>query len=266
MPWWPPAIAAASPDGPARPVGTGQRPPTLPRRGPAGRPHQSQPATARRTHRSTGDRSSTTTGRLDLVGYDVYKPMVDSLGEPTCRTCSGDQPRPVFLARFRSRAGISEPIHDGLVAAGFPVDLRNYGPSTSRGGSTTATKVTTTREVWSATPSAVRRTTGGGTTTYLRRSGTSPTTRNARLLPVGDLVLWPGCSPSLPEPSGGTVLLRGDPARSPPPGSTGCGPGSPVRWPTQGYHSFRFDYPGIGESQGALRPTRDDDALHRARS
>ncbi len=32
----------------------------------------------------------------------------------------------MFLARFRAREGINEPIHDGLVAAGFPVDRRNY--------------------------------------------------------------------------------------------------------------------------------------------
>jgi hypothetical protein len=66
-------------------------------------------------------------GRLDLIGYDVYQPMMDSLAGVRLVDLLGASPRPVLLASFRTREGINEPIYDGLVAAGFPVDRRTYG-------------------------------------------------------------------------------------------------------------------------------------------
>ncbi len=60
-------------------------------------------------------------GVLDLLGYDVHPPLIDSLGGVDLLTALGSQPRPVFLARFGDRGSTNDPLAEGLAARGFAV-------------------------------------------------------------------------------------------------------------------------------------------------
>jgi pimeloyl-ACP methyl ester carboxylesterase len=70
-------------------------------------------------------------GFLDLLGYDVYFPLIDSLKGVDFLTTIGFEPRRVFIARFRGQAGTSDPMSDALVARGFSVESGIFGLSES---------------------------------------------------------------------------------------------------------------------------------------
>jgi alpha/beta superfamily hydrolase len=63
---------------------------------------------------------------MDLVGYDVYPPLIDSLKDVDLLTTLGPQPRPVFLARFRGEAGGKDPLVEKLVDRGFSVQSGTF--------------------------------------------------------------------------------------------------------------------------------------------
>ena len=120
--------------GPAGTVGTRPRSAALSGRSQTCRPDQ--PASQGDDERAGDWREELdATGRLDLIGYDVYQPMVDSLGVSTWPTCSGTRPAPSCSpasepargSTNRSTMGWSRP---GFLWTGVPT------ASTSPGGST----------------------------------------------------------------------------------------------------------------------------------
>lgn len=66
-------------------------------------------------------------GVLDLLGYDVYPPLIDSLKDVDLLTTLGSLPRRVFIARFRSQTRARDPISDALVERGFAVESGIFG-------------------------------------------------------------------------------------------------------------------------------------------
>jgi pimeloyl-ACP methyl ester carboxylesterase len=60
-------------------------------------------------------------GVLDLVGYEVYPPLIDSLEDVDLVSALGSLPRRVFIVRFRGKAGAADPLADALVERGFSV-------------------------------------------------------------------------------------------------------------------------------------------------
>jgi pimeloyl-ACP methyl ester carboxylesterase len=68
-------------------------------------------------------------GVLDLLGFDVYAPLVESLQEVSLFNLLGPPPRQLFLARFGGKVGPTAPLRDDLVRAGFSVEYGHYGPS-----------------------------------------------------------------------------------------------------------------------------------------
>ena len=79
MPWWPPVPPPACPTLPS-PSGNRSTTPSASSWRPGGADKISR--TTRGLDGTTGDwrQELDDTGRIELVGYDVYKPMVDSLG------------------------------------------------------------------------------------------------------------------------------------------------------------------------------------------
>ena len=70
-------------------------------------------------------------GMLDLLGYDVYSPMIDSLSHVDLLQIIGPVPRPVFIGRFRDKAEGKDPLLDSLIQLGFPVQAAGFGLSES---------------------------------------------------------------------------------------------------------------------------------------
>jgi len=70
-------------------------------------------------------------GVLHLLGYDIYSAMVDSLEGVDLVSALGSLTRPVFMARFRARPGVTDKVYEDLVQRGFPVEYGNYGLSES---------------------------------------------------------------------------------------------------------------------------------------
>jgi hypothetical protein len=67
-------------------------------------------------------------GVLDLVGYEVYPPLIDSLENVDLASILGSVPRRVFIVRFRGKAG-ADPLADALVERGFAVQTGMFGLS-----------------------------------------------------------------------------------------------------------------------------------------
>jgi alpha/beta superfamily hydrolase len=65
-------------------------------------------------------------GVLDLLGYDVYPPLVESFKDADLLGILGTQPRQVFIARFRGKAGARDPLAEALVDRGFSVQSGSY--------------------------------------------------------------------------------------------------------------------------------------------
>jgi hypothetical protein len=72
-----------------------------------------------------------TNGVLHLLGYDIYSAMVESLEGVDLASALGEQSRPVFMARFRARPGVTDKVYEDLVQRGFPVQYGNFGLSES---------------------------------------------------------------------------------------------------------------------------------------
>jgi hypothetical protein len=70
-------------------------------------------------------------GMLDLLGYDVYSPFVDSLKDVDLLTILGSTARPLFIARFRGLASEKDPLADALSDRGFAVESENVDLSES---------------------------------------------------------------------------------------------------------------------------------------
>ena len=65
-------------------------------------------------------------GVLDLLGYDVYPPLVDSFTSVDLVAILGQEPRPIFIAGFQSRGSPTGRLASTLEERGFPVTVRNY--------------------------------------------------------------------------------------------------------------------------------------------
>ena len=70
-------------------------------------------------------------GVLDLLGYDIYSPLIDSLEGVNLLKILGPPPRNLFLARFGGKPGSAPPLADNLARIGFVVESGTYGPSES---------------------------------------------------------------------------------------------------------------------------------------
>ena len=66
------------------------------------------------------------TGMLDLLGYDIYTPLVESLLELDLLEVIGSSPRPIFIGRFRRKENARNPLVDALVNRGFSVEHRIF--------------------------------------------------------------------------------------------------------------------------------------------
>lgn len=71
------------------------------------------------------------TGKLDLIGYDAYRPLIDSLRGVDLATVLGGAPRQVFVARFSGRAVGEDSLAKSLIERGFEVVSRYFGVSES---------------------------------------------------------------------------------------------------------------------------------------
>jgi hypothetical protein len=60
-------------------------------------------------------------GMLDLVGYDVYPPLLHSLMDVDLLTTLGSTPRRVLIVRFRGKPGAPDPLASALLERGFSV-------------------------------------------------------------------------------------------------------------------------------------------------
>ena len=65
-------------------------------------------------------------GVLDLVGYDVYPPLIESLADVDLLRILGSEVRRVFIARFREKGEGKDRILDSLTGLGFPVDIAYF--------------------------------------------------------------------------------------------------------------------------------------------
>ena len=70
-------------------------------------------------------------GRLDLLGYDVYEPMIDSLAGLNLVDLVGAPPRSIFLGRFGGSVPATDLLADSLRGRGFSVDTAAFGLSES---------------------------------------------------------------------------------------------------------------------------------------
>lgn len=66
-------------------------------------------------------------GVLDLLGFDIYPPLIDSLENVDLLTAIGSEPRRVFVANFRGQAGADDPISGVLIDRGFSVESGTFG-------------------------------------------------------------------------------------------------------------------------------------------
>jgi hypothetical protein len=65
-------------------------------------------------------------GVLDLLGYDVYPALIESLMDIDLLTCLGNQPRPVLIARFRGVSEDGDMLDRALVDRGFLVERLHF--------------------------------------------------------------------------------------------------------------------------------------------
>lgn len=70
-------------------------------------------------------------GMLDLLGYDVYSPFVESLKDVDLLTILGSKPRLLFIARFRGLPAEKDPLTDALTDRGFAVESESVEVSES---------------------------------------------------------------------------------------------------------------------------------------
>ncbi|MGH7508117.1 MAG: hypothetical protein ACREMZ_01435 [Gemmatimonadales bacterium] len=86
---------------------------------------------AQEKHGNAGDwrQELANNGRLDLLGYDVYPPMIQSLAGVDLLNVIGS-PRSVFVGRFRG-IGAADPLTVALRQRGFPVETAVFGVSES---------------------------------------------------------------------------------------------------------------------------------------
>lgn len=61
------------------------------------------------------------TGMLDLLGYDIYSPLVESLLPLDLIEAIGSQPRPIFIGRFGPNDATRDSLVEALVNRGFSV-------------------------------------------------------------------------------------------------------------------------------------------------
>jgi hypothetical protein len=66
-------------------------------------------------------------GMVRLLGYDVYRPMIESLEDVDLMSLLGTRVRPVFVARFRAREDNGDPIVAALEQHGFSPRYGNFG-------------------------------------------------------------------------------------------------------------------------------------------
>jgi hypothetical protein len=69
-------------------------------------------------------------GRLELLGYDVYPPLIESLAELDLLNLIGSTPRSVFVGRFQGM-GAADPLTEALRERGFLVETAAFGVSES---------------------------------------------------------------------------------------------------------------------------------------
>jgi hypothetical protein len=70
-------------------------------------------------------------GMLDLLGYEAYAPMIESLADVDLLKIIGSSPRSVFVGRFRGGAGVGDPLAQALRERGFRVETAVFGLSES---------------------------------------------------------------------------------------------------------------------------------------
>ena len=68
---------------------------------------------------------------LELFNYDLPRPLLDSLLDVDLVSCLGSTSHPLFLARFRGRAGPGDSLWEELIARGFCVDTTDIHLSES---------------------------------------------------------------------------------------------------------------------------------------
>ena len=66
------------------------------------------------------------TGMLDLLGYDIYSPLVESLLGLDLLEIIGSQARPVFIGRFRRKSYANDSLARAMVDRGFDVQHGNF--------------------------------------------------------------------------------------------------------------------------------------------
>lgn len=70
-------------------------------------------------------------GVLDLLGYDVYPPLIASLADVDPLRILGSELRRVFIGRFREKGEGKDPLLDSLTQLGFPVEAAYFPLSES---------------------------------------------------------------------------------------------------------------------------------------
>lgn len=84
----------------------------------------------RMSQMAQGDAGSTTDwrqeleekGMLDLVGYELYPPLLESLERVDLLSALGTEPRRAFIVRFRGKPGASDPLAEALRERGISVE------------------------------------------------------------------------------------------------------------------------------------------------
>jgi hypothetical protein len=70
-------------------------------------------------------------GRLDLLGYDVYRPLIDTIMPVDLVATLGSEPRRVFIGRFGGKSTEMDPLAAELQKRGFEVGWGRYDFSES---------------------------------------------------------------------------------------------------------------------------------------
>ena len=70
-------------------------------------------------------------GVVDLLGYDVYPPMMSSISNIDLLSTLGYIPRPIFIGRFHSQEEADQRLAQQLTERGCSVELRGFGFSES---------------------------------------------------------------------------------------------------------------------------------------
>lgn len=65
-------------------------------------------------------------GRLDLLGYDIHRPLVESLKEVDLMSALGSTARAIYIARFREASLSGDLLVEELGRRGFYVESGNY--------------------------------------------------------------------------------------------------------------------------------------------